>query len=124
MITGFEQYTDALSDYEADVLLPLIVKGMETKQGQETAVTNQVAVKKLRAAGYDVTGPRFRKLLHVIRVSGMVEGIIATSKGYYLAQTPAEWEAYLTSLRERIEHIQSLHDALADQYDNWQRERQ
>jgi len=51
----------------------------------------------------------------------MIEGIVGTSKGYYIARNRDEWVSYLKSINERLAHIQSLRDALADQFDNWER---
>lgn len=122
MITGFENYTKELNDYEITKLLPAIVAGMKTKIGSENAITNSSIVKAMKKAKFKVTEPRVRKILHIIRVSGMIPGIVGTSKGYYIAQTREEWEVYLKSINERLAHIQSLRDALADQHDNWERE--
>jgi len=121
MITGFEEYTKELDQYELTRLLPAIYEGMKTKIGKENAITNSEAVRKMKAHGLKITDARFRKILHVIRVSGMIEGIVGTSKGYYIARNRDEWVSYLKSINERLAHIQSLRDALADQFDNWER---
>ena len=124
MITGFEEYTKELDEYELTRLLPAIYSGMKTKIGKRNAITNQEAVKKMKAVGLKISEARFRKILHVIRVSGMIEGIVGTSKGYYVAQTREEWVNYLRSINERLTHIQSLRDALKSQFDLWDREHQ
>jgi hypothetical protein len=124
MITGFEAYTKELTPYEAGILLPAIVRGMTSKLGKHNAVTNRKAIDGMRRAGLDITGPRFRKILHIIRVSGIIEGIVGTSKGYYIACNDDEWRNYLKSINERLEHIQALRDALTNQFDNWKREHQ
>jgi len=119
MITGFEQYTAELSDYERDTLLPAVMRGMESKRGRENAISNKSAITKMKSVGYEITEPRFRKIMHVIRVSGMMPGIVADSNGYYIAVTNDEWEKYLDSIAERSKHIMSLRDALNDQYIKW-----
>lgn len=121
MITGFEQYTAELSEYEANKLLPAILAGMKSKIGKANAISSTQAIEKMKAAGYKITAPRFRKILHVIRVSGMVPGILGDSSGYYIANSYDEWTSYLTSINERLRHIQSLRDAITNQYDNFKR---
>lgn len=122
MITGFKEYTQELNEYELTRLLPAIMAGMKTKIGQENAITNSAIVKAMKAAGFKVQEPRVRKILHIIRVSGMIDGIVGTSKGYYIARNREEWQTYLRSINERLTHIQTLRDALTNQYDNWSRE--
>ena len=121
MITGFEEYTKDLDQYEMKVLLPAMVNGMKTKLGERNAISATDAIKKMKEAGMKISGPRFRKIMHVIRVSGMVKGIVGTSKGYFIANTYDEWTKYLNSINERLTHIKSLRDAITDQYDDFKR---
>lgn len=116
MIKGFEEYTKDLSDYERDTLLPLMVAATRSKIGKASAIKNITAVQKLREAGYIITPARFRKIMHVIRVSGMVPGVVATSKGYYIATSSQELEDYIISLDQRINHIQNLRNAIHNQW--------
>lgn len=118
MIKGFEEYTKDLTDYERDTLLPVMVAATRTKIGKASAIKNVTAVQKLREAGYTITPARFRKIMHVIRVSGMVPKIVATSKGYHIATSAKELLDYLESLDQRIEHIQNLRNAIFKQYHN------
>jgi len=124
MITGFEYYTKELTYYEKTELLPVIVRGIQSNVGEANAITNKAAVEILKGKGLAVDGPRFRKLIHVIRVSGMVEGIVASSKGYYIAETDEQWSNYIKSLGERIKHTGTVQNAIINQYDNWRRDRQ
>ena len=47
MIEGFETETAELTDYEKDTLLPLLVKGLNSKIGVENAITNGQIVKSM-----------------------------------------------------------------------------
>ena len=116
MITGFEEITKDLTEYEKDVLLPVICRGMRTKRGIDNAIKSPGIVKALRSQGYKITDARLRKVLHVIRVSGMIKGIVASSKGYYIATKEDEYLNYIKSLKERIAHITSLRAAMIEQY--------
>lgn len=116
MITGFEEYTKELSLYESSVLLPAILLGMENKIGKSNAIKNCIAIKKMKELGYKISDARFRKIMHIIRVSGMIKGIVATSDGYYIAHNSTDYAYYIKSLDERIQHITNLRNALQKQY--------
>jgi len=119
MITGFEEYTADLDQYEKGKLLPAIMAGMKSKVGSENAISSREAIQKMKAAGFKIDGPRFRKIMHVIRVSGMMKGVVGTSKGYYIANTPLEWGSYIKSITERCKHMISLRDAISKQYEEF-----
>jgi len=116
MITGFEEFTHDLTEYEKNVLLPLLISGTKNHQGKQDPIINKDAVIALKSKGYKITEARFRKLMHVIRVSGMVKGVIATSKGYYVATCRDDYMNYIQSLTERIRHISNLRNAITDQF--------
>ena len=115
MITNFENETHELNDYERDVLLPLLVKGLRTKVGKQNAVTNKQICKALKEQGYKINDARVRKLVQYIRVNHIVHLVIATSKGYYLATTKDEVEKYIKSLTERLNAIQETRSAIVKQ---------
>lgn len=118
MLRGFERETAPLTDHEREVLLPLFVKGLSGKFGERHAVTNTQMRKGLRKAGYKVGDPRVRKIINHIRINGLVTCLIATSKGYYIAETEAEAVAYLESLDQRIEAQRAVWKATKRQKDN------
>ena len=106
MITNFEEITHELTDYEKNHILPLVVEGMKTKLGKNRAVKSGYIIETLRGKyGIKLDGPRFRKVMHVIQVNSLVPGIMATSKGYYVATTKEELESYEESLMQRAESI-------------------
>lgn len=116
MISGFSEYTAELNDYENSTLLPAIYHGMITKLGREQAISSTEVIKAMKHHGYKITAPRFRKIMHIIRVSGMIPGILGTSSGYFIARTNDEYLDYLVSINQRLDHIKSLRDALTKQY--------
>ena len=115
MITNFEKETHELNDYEHDVLLPLLVKGLRTKVGKQNAVTNKQICKALKEQGYKLNDARVRKLVQYIRVNHIVPLVIATSKGYYIATSKDEVEKYIRSLTERLNAIQETRNAIIKQ---------
>ena len=54
MIEGFEEYTHELTDYEKDILLPVMIYGLKSHVGSEDSVTSTEIVRKLKEQGYDI----------------------------------------------------------------------
>lgn len=115
MIKGFNSETAPLTEYEENVLLPLVLRGLKTKIGKENAVTNRTIVQRLNIAGYTVTEPRIRELINHIRMTDLLPGLIATSGGYFLATSEAELLDYEQSLIGREDAIKQVRLAIARQ---------
>lgn len=115
MIKGFNSETAPLTEYEENVLLPLVLRGLKTKIGKENAVTNRTIVQRLNIAGYTVTEPQIRKLINHIRMTDLLPGLIATSGGYFLATSEAELLDYEQSLIGREDAIKQVRLAIARQ---------
>ena len=107
MINGFAKETHELTDYEMSIL-PIIVSGLETKVGKENAITNIEMVKAMKGAGHKLSPPRLRKIIHHIRITGLIERLVATSKGYYVSNDKEELEDYIESLMQRAESINRI----------------
>lgn len=122
MITNFEEFTHELTEYEAEVLMPIIIKGLSTKIGKARAITSDQIVEALSNKGYKISGARVRKLVHNIRMEGSIERLMATSKGYYISNDPEELETYITSLHQRISSIQAIADQFYFQLNKWRNE--
>jgi hypothetical protein len=105
MITGFDE-TKELTDDEMG-LVPIIVKRFNDKKGKVHIVTNEQIRKGLKAnLDIDITEPRVRKIIQYIRVKNLLIGLIATSKGYFLATDSAEVEAWLSTMEQRKRAIE------------------
>lgn len=115
MIQGFEIQTEPLNEYERVVLLPVIAQGLRTKVGRERAISNAAICKAMNAAGYKLNEARLRKVINYIRCNGVVECLIATSSGYYVATTQSELYDYEQSLLGRELAIQAVRKALTEQ---------
>lgn len=112
MITGFEEQTEPLTDQEREVFLPPIIKGLRVKVGKEKAVTNKDIVRGLKAnCNIKIGEARVRKMINYIRNNDIIPCLIATSKGYYIAETKEEMLDYIDSLYGRVEAIEA--DALS-----------
>jgi hypothetical protein len=115
MIDGFGEQTHDLTDWEMETLLPLVITGLAVKYGKEMAVTNKVMVSKLKVLGYKTSGPRIRKLINHIRVTGMIPGLLASSQGYWVSTDPDEILTFIGSLEQRASAILAVKQALIKQ---------
>lgn len=109
MINGFEEQTEPLTEYEEQQLLPQIIRGLSLKVGKENAVTNSAIVRGMKAnLNLKTTEPRVRKIINHIRTNDLVPCLIATSQGYYVAESEQELKDYEESLLGREEAIRSV----------------
>lgn len=104
MITGYEEITHDLTPDELR-LIPGMVRGLETKIGKANAITSSQIIKVYRERGEKMTGARVRKMINHIRMTGLVERLVATSTGYYVSNDPKELQDYIRSLYERADSI-------------------
>ena len=114
MIKGFDKETQPLTDYEKNVLLPVLIRGLETKKGRASAVTNKYIISALKDS-YSLNEARVRKIINHIRTNDLIPGLIATSEGYFIAETEAELLEYEESLQGREDAIRSVRLAIARQ---------
>lgn len=115
MIKGFDKETQPLTDYERETLLPVLVAGLKVKIGKENAVTNKHIVTMLQKVRYKISDTRVRKLINHIRINDLVPALIATSDGYYIAQTEAELLEYEESLKGREDAIRTVRQSIERQ---------
>jgi arginine repressor len=106
MIPSFEDQTHELTEYEYNVLLPLMIAGFKTKIGAEKCITNPEICRALKEKGYEVTEPRIRKLVFHIRFYNLVPKLIASSKGYWVATNKQEVDTWIQSLQSRISALE------------------
>lgn len=111
MINGFQTETQPLTDYERETLLPVMIVGLKHKIGRGMAVTNKYIMQCLKPK-YKITEARVRKLINHIRINGLVPCLIATSEGYYIAESDSELADYEQSLLSREEAIRAVRLAI------------
>lgn len=73
MIKGFDRETQPLTEYEIGVLLPLLVKGLQTKLGRENAVTNKHIVNALKGT-CKLNEARVRKIITTLEPTTLCRG--------------------------------------------------
>jgi DNA-directed RNA polymerase specialized sigma54-like protein len=111
MIKNFEEFTIELTPTE-QWLIPMMVDRFKMKRGIEHIVTADTMIAKIHEAfGVKLKDTRIRKIIQFIRVNNLVPGLIATSRGYYTAETTAEINDWIESLKAReaaIRHIREV----------------
>ena len=109
MIQGFQEQTEPLTEYEEQTLLPQLVRGLRTKVGKAMSVTNKAIIDGMnRNLGLKITDARVRKLINHIRTNDLVPCLIATSNGYYIAESEQELKEYEDSLLGRESAIRQV----------------
>lgn len=106
MIYGFKKETDSLNEYELNTLLPAIVRGLQTKVGKQSAITNCKMIIALKKHGYNsLSEPRIRKIINHIRLNGLIKNLIASNKGYWIETDINERRKYVNGVRQRAESM-------------------
>lgn len=115
MIAGFEDITHDLTDYEVNTLIPLIVRKIKLNVGPENAASSKHIILVLKGLGHRTSGPRLRKMINLIRRTGLVPNLLASGKGYYVANDKEDAKRFIKSLREREEAIRAVRLAMEEQ---------
>lgn len=116
MINGFELQTEPLTEREETVFLPPIIQGLSNKIGRRHAVTNNGIMRGLRVnCGLVISASRVRKIINYIRCNDLVPCLIATSEGYYIAESEQELLDYEESLAGRECAIRNVRQSIQRQ---------
>lgn len=114
MLPGFEEITQDLSDYEKTNLLPVFVASLATKHGPNHAITNKQIIKALAGRRIAVKDAQVRKIISYIRSHGLLPGLVASSKGYYVTVDPDEMARYIESLEGRETKIRIIKNRMIE----------
>ena len=90
-----------LTNFEQNVLLPILIRGLKTKKGKENAVTRHQIICGLSRNGLKIGLAHLQKLINYIKRNDLVEGLMASPMGYYIANTEEELVAYEQGLLHR-----------------------
>ena len=111
MIRNFDKETSPLTEYEKNVLLPAVADILKNRNGKYKAITSGKMI-DYYLQDYLVNPPRLRKVINHIRTKGIVKCLIASSKGYYIAESREEIEAYLEGLKGREDAIRQINRSI------------
>lgn len=110
MIQNFEHHTAELTATELK-FIPMMVDRFKNKRGIKNIVTAETMAAKMdQAFGVKIQGSRIRKMIQHIRFNNLVPGLIATSKGYYTAETVGEIKQWIESLKARESAIREIRE--------------
>jgi len=112
MITNFEHITFELTDYEIEYILPFVVSELEGRFGKSAAISNKSLVARCPTK---TSGPRIRKVIHELRVKGILTNLLANSSGYYRSNNSSEVDTYIKSCMERVRSIREIVYSLESQ---------
>jgi hypothetical protein len=99
MLKGFEEYTSRLTNGDTWVAIT-VSKWFGVGVGH--AIKCSTIIKRLEMIGVSMQPARLRKIIHHIRTAKAVENLIATEKGYFIAENDEELLNYKLSLKQRI----------------------
>ena len=97
--------------------VPVFVKSFKQRVGRDKIISNSQIQKHFRNLGVKMPGARVRKIINYIRIKGLVKGLIATSKGYYVSNDPGELKKYIHSLHQRESAIHEIRLSIQDYFD-------
>ena len=116
MLTGFEEQTKPLTEREETEYLPPILQGLSVRIGKDKAITNKEMKRGLMVnRGIEISEARVRKIINYIRCYNLIPCLIATSDGYYIAETEQELIDYEDSLAGREEAIREVRLSIRQQ---------
>lgn len=117
MLIGFDSITYELTDYERKTIVPVLVEKLKTCKGVAQAATNGQLMTHLTQRGLPgISEARIRKLINYVRNQHLINALIATSKGYFVASCPEEVLRYIESLEGRGAAIHALTAAMKQDY--------
>ena len=108
MKSKLKKSTYSLTDYDLNVLLPLLIKGLEQKKEKTNAVTANQIVWGLQRNGLKITKRHVFRLIGYIRMNDLVVGLMASSVGYYITNNEQELIKYEKRLMCREAKLKKL----------------
>lgn len=135
MVTGFEHITNELTAFEQKEIVPIIVESWKRKDpslkqiitmkemigkvnefcSKESICSYTVSKSgaiKVSTKPYIISGPRMRKVIHYIRVKGLIIDLIATSNGYFRSNDSNEIANFIKSCRQRANSFNEVANAI------------
>lgn len=107
MINNFEEQTKPLNDSE-ERAIPYLVRLLKRENVLTSGRIIEYLKRKMRV---DFAGPSIRKMIHHIRVKGLVPNLLASGKGYFVENDPKKVKSYITRLRHRVAAINEVADS-------------
>ena len=100
--------TRSLSYYEQNVLLPILMNGLEMKKDKINAVTSNQIVYGLRKQGLKVNSRSVKRIINYIRINDLIVGLMGCAYGYYIISSEQEFIDYEYNLLVREVALQKV----------------
>jgi carbamoylphosphate synthase small subunit len=111
MITNFQAQTAPLTKKEIWIA-GLIATLLKQTSGPGHILSNRkIRTQLYKSHDIELSSVRIRKIINYIRLTGMVDGLVANNVGYYVTRDTNEMKRYCISLSERIGAIQCVLNA-------------
>lgn len=90
-----------LTNYEQNILLPILMNGLQNKKGKQNTITNRQMVEVLKRKGLQINLNTVCRIVNFIRTNDLIVGLVATTHGYYVSDTEEEFKEYERHLLKR-----------------------
>lgn len=110
-----KERASSLSSYELNVLLPILMKGLETKKGKKNAVSTKQILNGLQSNGLRVCERQVTRIINYIRVNDLLMGLMTSFSGYYITNNEEELIGYENHLLKREDSIKALRKSMIRQ---------
>ncbi len=114
MIRGFESYTQPITKKEEKFIVPIVVNVLRKAYQDDKKIKSLQIAKKVQKAGHSIQEPTVRKIIHYIRVNGLLP-VLSSSEGYYISKDISKINACVESLTQRADAIMEVAYALERQ---------
>ena len=104
-----------LSNYDHNVLLPVLIKALETKKGKKNAISGKQILQGLQSQKLKINERDVFMLINHIRTNDLVVGLIAASVGYYITNSEHELVKYENTLLVREKTIRKVRKSIIRQ---------
>lgn len=108
MKNNLKKESQGFSNYDLNVLLPILKKGLATKKGKANAVNGKQIIEGLRSHGLKINNRSLVGLINYIRTNDLIEGLMASQAGYYVSNNEYELANYEARLLGREVSLRDL----------------
>ena len=91
----------SLNIYEQNVLLPILVKTLKTKNGESNAITSKQIVEALQSYGLKLNLTNVFRIIYYIRMNDLIVGLMGSKSGYYVISSEEDFIKYENRLSSR-----------------------
>ena len=119
MLTLFTNITSELTELEKATIVPMLIDTLRHTNSKNRYTGRNISG-WFKACGYDVSGPRLRKMVNYIRVMNLLAPfvLIGASNGYYVTDDAKKVAEQIESIEGRIDSMKCVVDSLKAQKQN------